>query len=62
MGQNEATSNWSAGLGPCFHLPGHPILGVTIFLTTKAIWANFREGNKNIHWANFTLVHFAKGC
>ena len=22
MGQNEATRNWTAGFGPCFHLPG----------------------------------------
>ena len=22
MGQNETTRNWTAGFGPCFHLPG----------------------------------------
>ena len=30
MGQNESTRIWTAGLSPCFHLPGQLIL-VTLF-------------------------------
>ena len=54
MGQNYTTRNWTAGFGPCFHLPGFSFWGYPIFdpqphpkFGMPSI--RFAEGNLSVH-------------
>ena len=49
MGQNKATRNWTAGFGPCFHLPGSKpfCFGVALFVTSHRFRAPIASGQSH---------------